>query len=72
MQLNPSIQFLEKVARVLNVPVHHFVHHEVKKDLLKLYSEWVHIVKEAKKFGISKKQFLEYLEFCIWQSDQNR
>ncbi|MTE25249.1 helix-turn-helix domain-containing protein, partial [Microbacterium sp. ZXX196] len=45
LQTNPSIQFLEKIAGVLNVPVDHLIHEQINKE--DLDSEWMKIVKEA-------------------------
>lgn len=69
LQNNPSIQFLEKIAAVLNVPVDYFIHEHIDKD--ELDSEWLEIVKEAMESGVSKEQFREYLEFNKWRIQQN-
>ena len=39
LQTNPSIQFLEKIATVLSVPVDHLIHEQINKDLFKDDSE---------------------------------
>ncbi|MCS0790857.1 helix-turn-helix domain-containing protein [Cytobacillus firmus] len=69
LQTNPSIQFLEKIAGVLNVPVDHLIHEQINKD--DLDSEWMKIVKEAMESGVSKEQFREFLDFNKWRSGQN-
>jgi XRE family transcriptional regulator, master regulator for biofilm formation len=68
LQTNPSIQFLEKIAGVLNVPVDHLIHEQINKD--DLDSEWMKIVKEAMESGVSKEQFREFLDFNKWRSGQ--
>ncbi|MDN3017629.1 helix-turn-helix domain-containing protein [Neobacillus sp. NRS-1170] len=69
LQKNPSIQFLEKIAAVLNLPVEHLIHEQIDKT--ELDSEWMNIVKEAMNSGVSKDQFREFLEFNKWRTNQN-
>jgi len=69
LQSNPSIQFLEKIATVLNVPVDYFIN-ETREQDDPLDSEWLEIVKEAMKSGVSKEQFREFLEFNKWRISQ--
>jgi XRE family transcriptional regulator, master regulator for biofilm formation len=70
LQSNPSIQFLEKIALVLGVSVDNLISdHPEKREL---DSEWLEIVQEAMKSGVSKEEFLEYLEFTKWKSNQNQ
>ncbi|MCS0824395.1 helix-turn-helix domain-containing protein [Cytobacillus firmus] len=68
LQTNPSIQFLEKIAGVLKVPVDHLIHEQINKE--DLDSEWMKIVKEAMESGVSKEQFREFLDFNKWRSGQ--
>ncbi|WP_436375007.1 helix-turn-helix domain-containing protein [Cytobacillus sp. BC1816] len=68
LQTNPSIQFLEKIAGVLNVPLDHLINEQINKD--ELDSEWMKIVKEAMESGVSKEQFREFLDFNKWRSGQ--
>ncbi|URM32340.1 helix-turn-helix domain-containing protein [Cytobacillus firmus] len=68
LQTNPSIQFLEKIAGVLNVPVDHLIHEQINKE--DLDSDWMKIVKEAMESGVSKEQFREFLDFNKWRSGQ--
>ncbi|MEW9108139.1 helix-turn-helix domain-containing protein [Cytobacillus gottheilii] len=70
LQTNPSIQFLEKVAGVLDVPVDHLIHEQINKE--ELDSEWMKIVKEAMESGVSKEQFREFLDFNKWRTTQNK
>lgn len=69
LQKNPSIQFLEKIAAVLNLPVEHLIHEQIDKT--ELDSEWMNIVQEAMNSGVSKDQFREFLEFNKWRTNQN-
>ncbi|MGG3467805.1 DNA-binding anti-repressor SinI [Neobacillus pocheonensis] len=69
LQKNPSIQFLEKIASVLNLPVEHLIHEQIDKT--ELDSEWMNIVQEAMNSGVSKDQFREFLEFNKWRTNQN-
>ena len=66
LQTNPSIQFLEKISSVLNVPVDYLLH-ENSEDDVELDPEWIAIVQEAMKSGVSKDQFKEFLEFNKWR-----
>lgn len=65
LQTNPSIQFLEKIAAVLKVPVDHLIHEQADKE--NMDSDWVNLVKEAMDSGITKDQFREFLEFNKWR-----
>lgn len=65
LQTNPSIQFLEKIAAVLTIPVDHLIHEQ--PDVDNMDSDWVNLVKEAMDSGISKNQFREFLEFNKWR-----
>jgi XRE family transcriptional regulator of biofilm formation len=69
LQKNPSIQFLEKIAAVLNLPIEHLIHEQIDKD--QLDSDWMNLVKEAMNSGVSKEQFRDYLEFNRWRNKQN-
>ncbi|MBS4213611.1 MULTISPECIES: helix-turn-helix domain-containing protein [Neobacillus] len=69
LQKNPSIQFLEKIAGVLNIPVEHFIHEQIDKT--ELDNDWMNLVKEAMTSGVSKDQFREFLEFNKWRNNQN-
>jgi XRE family transcriptional regulator, master regulator for biofilm formation len=68
LQTNPSIQFLEKIAAVLGVPIDTIIHeHPNKEDL---DSEWMKLVQEAMESGVSKEQFKEFLEYNKWKGNQ--
>lgn len=69
LQSNPSIQFLEKISSVLNVPVDHLINERINKE--ELDSDWMSIVKEAMNSGVSKEQFRDFLEFNKWRINQN-
>ncbi len=69
LQSNPSIQFLEKIAGVLNVPVNTLLHDEEDESNqgANLDSDWANLVRDAMKSGVSKEQFREFLEFNQWK-----
>lgn len=69
IQKNPSIQFLEKIAAVLHVPVDRLIDQEVAEDH-ELDQEWYDIIKEAMTSGVDKQQFREFLEFNKWRMNQ--
>ncbi|AIM17164.1 DNA-binding anti-repressor SinI [Neobacillus sedimentimangrovi] len=70
LQKNPSIQFLEKIAAVLNIPVQQLIQEQM--DETELDPEWMNLVKEAMNSGVSKDQFREFLEFNKWRKNQNK
>ncbi|MFX3623074.1 MAG: helix-turn-helix domain-containing protein [Ectobacillus sp.] len=70
LQQNPSIQFLEKIAQVLRVPVDALLYDETLKEK-ELDSEWLKLVKDAMESGVSKDQFREFLEFNKWRKGQS-
>ncbi|MED3625224.1 helix-turn-helix domain-containing protein [Neobacillus thermocopriae] len=70
LQKNPSIQFLEKIAAVLNIPVQQLIQDPI--DETELDTEWMNLVKEAMESGVSKDQFREFLEFNKWRKNQNK
>ncbi|REK75816.1 helix-turn-helix domain-containing protein [Paenibacillus paeoniae] len=68
LQQNPSIQFLEKIGEVLNVPVEEFVNSDQSERPEGLDRDWEALVREAMNSGVSKEQFKEFLEFNKWKS----
>lgn len=67
-QANPSIQFLEKIAAVLKVPMDVFIHEdEFGERESHLDPEWEALIEEAMRSGITKEDFEEFLEFRKWQ-----
>jgi XRE family transcriptional regulator, master regulator for biofilm formation len=71
IQQNPSIQFLEKVASVLGIPVNALLHDDVSDDTI-LDQEWMQLVQDAMDSGISKEQFREFLEFTKKWRKENK
>ncbi|MDQ0218390.1 helix-turn-helix domain-containing protein [Peribacillus cavernae] len=65
LQTNPSIQFLEKLAAVLHVPMDSLLHNQVDKESLD--ADWLKIVQEAMGSGVSKEEFREFIEFNKWK-----
>lgn len=67
IQSNPSIQILEKISSVLDVPVHILLHGEADNVQAALDHDWEELVREAMASGISKEEFREFLEFNKWK-----
>lgn len=67
-QTNPSIQFLEKVGRVLGVSVNQLI--EGNNESSVLDDDWLELVQTAMDSGITKEQFREFLEFNEWKLKQ--
>lgn len=65
LQTNPSIQFLEKISLVLEIPIDSLLYDKINPHLLD--SEWLEIAEEAKKSGVTKEQFREFIEFNKWK-----
>ncbi|QQK81632.1 helix-turn-helix domain-containing protein [Salicibibacter cibi] len=73
LQKNPSIQFLGKVAEVLDVSIDYLLHEGGNQDDRELDPEWQKLIEEAMDAGVSKEQFREFLNFNKWRmsnSDQ--
>jgi len=72
IQSNPSIQFIEKISRVLGVTVNELISESSVSDkVIDLDEDWLQIVQEAMESGVSKEQFKEYLEFNKWRKKQD-
>jgi XRE family transcriptional regulator of biofilm formation len=68
IQKNPSIQFLEKIAGVLKVPVDRLIDPDDTSDKdREVDQEWYEIIKEAMLSGVDKQQFREFLDFNKWK-----
>ncbi|MDC3413627.1 DNA-binding anti-repressor SinI [Aquibacillus sp. 3ASR75-11] len=67
IQSNPSIQFLEKVASVLDIPIEALLIDQDTVETNNLDPEWENLVREAMNSGVSKEQFREFLEFNRWR-----
>jgi XRE family transcriptional regulator of biofilm formation len=68
IQKNPSIQFLEKIAAVLKVPVDRLIDQlDLAANTGELDEEWYEIVRQAMISGVDKQQFRESLEFNKWR-----
>jgi XRE family transcriptional regulator of biofilm formation len=70
IQKNPSIQFLEKIAAVLDVHVNTLLSTtDVEQGL---DDEWLDLVREAMESNVTKEQFREFLEYNKWKSEQKK
>lgn len=72
VQSNPSIQFLDKIATVLNVPADSLLQQAKVDDKEALDEDWYELVREAMASGVSKEQFREFLEFNKWRINQGK
>ncbi|MCC2684782.1 MAG: hypothetical protein K0R75_1681, partial [Paenibacillaceae bacterium] len=71
VQSNPSIHFLEKISAVLGVQLETIIYNQNQPEK-QLDEEWLELVREAMDSGISKEQFIEFLEFNKWRINQKR
>jgi XRE family transcriptional regulator of biofilm formation len=69
IQSNPSIHFLEKISAVFGVPIETFFQPQQVPEH-NLDPEWSMLVREAMDSGVTKEQFLEFLEFNKWRTKQ--
>lgn len=73
LQSNPSIQFMEKISKVLGVSVNELLLSTGNNDMKKqLDEDWLKLVQEAMDSGVTKDQFKEYLEFNRWRVNQEK
>ncbi|MFK7694583.1 helix-turn-helix domain-containing protein [Paenibacillus sp. HJGM_3] len=70
IQSNPSIHFLEKISAVLDVPIQTFFQPQPRMEEPELDPDWTKLVREAMESGVTKEQFLEFLEFNKWRTKQ--
>ncbi|EIT85621.1 transcriptional regulator SinR [Fictibacillus macauensis ZFHKF-1] len=69
IQTNPSVQLLEKLCAVLDLPVEQLLQENSGEEATELDHDWTKLVKEAMDSGISKEQFKEFLEYNKWKND---
>ncbi|RCW74739.1 helix-turn-helix domain-containing protein [Saliterribacillus persicus] len=70
LQSNPSIQFIEKVGKVLDASVNELLMSESEKDIRnQLDEDWLELAQDAMNSGISKDQFKEFLDFNKWKQN---
>ena len=72
IQTNPSIQFLDKISKELDVSMNFLLHGDSDVKDESLDEDWMKLVHEAMNSGVSKEQFREYLEFNKWKIHQNK
>ncbi|RWZ59010.1 helix-turn-helix domain-containing protein [Halobacillus fulvus] len=72
IQTNPSIQFLDKISKELDVSMNFLLHGEPDANDESLDEDWMKLVQEAMNSGVSKEQFREYLEFNKWRIHQSK
>ncbi|KAB8139492.1 helix-turn-helix domain-containing protein [Gracilibacillus oryzae] len=68
IQSNPSIQFMEKIGKVLGVTVNELLLSQDDQAIrAQLDEDWLKLAEEAMRSGISKKEFQEFVEFSKWK-----
>ncbi|KYP81362.1 helix-turn-helix domain-containing protein [Ferroacidibacillus organovorans] len=70
IQHNPSIQVIEKLANVFELPIQQLLPDETINAFGELDSEWLQLAKEAADSGISKEEFSQFLEYQKWRLQQ--
>jgi XRE family transcriptional regulator, master regulator for biofilm formation len=62
LQKNPSIQILQKLADSLNISLSQLLLKNFDKEVF-IDDEWLQLVKLAIDEGLTKQEFLEYIQF---------
>jgi XRE family transcriptional regulator, master regulator for biofilm formation len=71
IQKNPSIQTLDKIARVLGVTTQQLLSLDDQPQAPDMLDEeWLELAKQMAASGISKEQFREFLEFHKWRRQE--
>ena len=73
IQGNPSLQVLSRLAYNLDTTVEYLMGQQnMKNARMSVDEEWVGLVDEAIKNGISKEDFAYYVDFMKFKSKQNK
>ncbi|CAM3889155.1 helix-turn-helix domain-containing protein [Mesobacillus thioparans] len=73
IQENPSLQVLSRLAHNLDTSVEDLMGKQTKRaDTVPVDEEWIGLVDEAIKNGISKEDFSYYLDFMKFRSRSER
>lgn len=70
IQTNPSIQFIEKLADVLDIPVDDLLQDLTDRAEPSVDPEWYSLIQEAIQSGMSLDQFRTFVEFNRFQKEQ--
>ncbi|RFU69348.1 helix-turn-helix domain-containing protein [Peribacillus saganii] len=65
LQKNPSIQILEKISHVLEIPLDSLLHDKAsdsRSSSGSIDDEWLCLVREATNSGITKEQFQAFID----------
>ncbi|NQD66211.1 helix-turn-helix domain-containing protein [Bacillus haikouensis] len=68
LQKNPSIQVLQKLADTLNISLSQLL--EFKSEGFSIDEEWLELVKKAIEEGLTKQEFLEYIQFIQFKREK--
>jgi XRE family transcriptional regulator, master regulator for biofilm formation len=76
LNMNPSIQVIEKIAKGLNVDLKDVIRTDEKQgSSTQIDREWIDFIEELKNSGIHKEQIHEYkslIEFIKWQKNNRK
>lgn len=74
IQHNPSIQVIEKLAAVFEVPISSLLPSDQGDSALEapLDPEWLQLAQQAAESGISKQEFIQFLEYQKWRLQQDK
>lgn len=74
IQENPSVQVLSRLARTLDTTVEYLMGNETQpnKEEITFDSEWVLLIEEAIRSGVSKDDFSYYLDFIKFRNSSSK
>ncbi|RSL33579.1 DNA-binding anti-repressor SinI [Salibacterium salarium] len=67
----PSVQYVERIAQVLDVSVHHLLGPQSDEERASdLDEDWLEVVQKAMSSNVTKEEFKEYLESQQRETDR--
>ncbi|WP_272867409.1 helix-turn-helix domain-containing protein [[Bacillus] enclensis] len=67
LQKNPSIKVLQRLADTLDISLSQLL--EFTTESISIDEEWLHLVNKAMEEGLTKKDFLEYIQFFKFKKE---
>ena len=68
VQSNPTIQFIEKVSKVIGVTVNDLISIDGSTNPAEIDNEWLELFHDAIELGVTKEQFREFLDYHKWRN----
>lgn len=71
IQKNPSLHILVKITKALDIPIECLMERQNESNKIDLDKEWMDLIREAVQLGISKAEFQNFLDFIMFQKENN-